>query len=72
MEKNEERDYIEIVWRFLSSDESDEYMDDSENKSLVSLRTVLSIDNSFIELLKSEVGTSFERNQNGIFEEIKK
>lgn len=71
MEKDEERDYVDTGWRILSGDESDEYMDDSENISLVSLGAVLSRDDSFIELLESEIGTSFERNENGIFEEIK-
>lgn len=71
MKKDEERDYVDTGWRILSGDESDEYMDDSENISLVSLGAVLSRDDSFIELLESEIGTSFERNKNGIFEEIK-
>lgn len=71
MKKDEERDYVDTGWRILSGDESDEYMNDSENISLVSLGAVLSRDDSFIELLKSEIGKSFERNKNGIFEEIK-
>lgn len=71
MEKDEGRDYVDTGWRILSGDESDEYMDDSENISLVSLGAVLSRDDSFIELLESQIGTSFERNENGIFEEIK-
>jgi hypothetical protein len=70
-EKDEERDYIDTGWRILSGDESDEYMDNSENISLVSLGTVLSRDDSFIDLLESEIGTSFERNKNGVFEKIK-
>ena len=70
MEKDEERDYVDTGWRILSGDESDEYMDDSENISLVSLGAVLSKDDSFIELLESDIGTNFERNENGIFEKI--
>jgi hypothetical protein len=70
MEKDEERDYIDTGWRILSGDESDEYMEDLENISLVSLGSVLKRDDSFIDLLDSEIGTSFERNENGIFEEI--
>lgn len=70
MEKDEERDYIDTGWRILSGDESDEYMEDSENISLVSIGSILSRDDSFIDLLESEIGTSFERNENGIFEEI--
>lgn len=70
MEKDENRDYVDTGWRFLSGDESDEYMEDSENISLVSLGAVLSIDDSFIDLLQSEVGKSFRRNEKGNFEKI--
>ena len=45
-------------------------MKDSENISLVSIGSILSRDDSFIDLLESKTGTSFERNENGIFEEI--
>ncbi len=71
IEKDPERDYVDTGWRILSGDESDEYMDNSENISLVSLGAVLSKDDSFIDLLESKIGTSFERNENGIFEKIK-
>ncbi len=70
MEKDENRDYVDTGWRVLTGDESEEYMDDSKNISLVSLGAVLSIDDSFIDLLESEVGSSFERNEKGIFEKI--
>lgn len=70
MEKDEEKDYIDTGWRILSGDESDEYMEDLENISLVSIGSVLKRDDSFIDLLDSEIGASFERNENGIFEEI--
>jgi hypothetical protein len=70
MEKDEERDYIDSGWRIFSGDESDEYVNDVENISLVSLGAVLSIDDSLIDLLESEVGKSFERNEDGIFAEI--
>jgi hypothetical protein len=70
MEIDKERDYIDTGWRFFSGDESDEYMDDADNTCLISLGAVLSKDDSFIELLESEIGTSFERNENGTFEKI--
>ena len=70
MEKDPERDYVDTGWRILSGDESDEYMGDLENISLVSLGAVLSIDDTFIELLESEIGARFERNENGIFEKV--
>ncbi len=47
-------------WRFLCGDESDEYMDDSDNICLVSLGAVLREDDSILELLDSPVGAAFE------------
>ncbi len=70
MENDDKRDYVDTGWRILSGDETDEYMDDSENISLVSLGAVLSRDDSFIEVLESEIGTCFERNEEGKFEKI--
>jgi hypothetical protein len=70
MEKDEERDYVDTGWRFFSGNESNEYIDNSKNINLVSIGTVLSIDDSFIDLLESKIGTSFERNQNGIFKKV--
>lgn len=72
MEKDEERDYEDTGWRILSGDESDEYMDNSDNICLVSLGAVLSLDDSFIDLLDSETGTSFKRSENGRFVKLNK
>jgi len=58
-------------WRFLAGDESDEYMDDSDNIHLVSLGAVLRQDDSILELLDSPVGSAFERDSStGKFVEI--
>ncbi|WP_340199623.1 DUF2185 domain-containing protein [Ascidiimonas sp. W6] len=70
LEKDEKKDYIDTGWRFLSGDESKEYMSNLDNISLVSIGAVLSNDDSFIHLLESEIGTSFERNEQGEFEKI--
>jgi hypothetical protein len=47
-------------WRFLCGDESDEYMDDSENICLVSLGAVLREDDRVLGLLDAPVGAAFE------------
>lgn len=49
-------------WRFTANDETDEYMDDSDNASYVALGRVLSLDDSFIELLYLPAGVSFVRD----------
>ena len=72
IEKDDERDYIDTGWRIMSGDESQEYMDNAENLSLVSLGAVLNIDDSFIDLLDSDIDVSYERNlKTGIFERLK-
>jgi hypothetical protein len=67
MEKDEDRDYEDTGWRILSGDESQEYMDNPKNLSFVSLGAVLNHDDSFIELLESKIGASFERDDDGNF-----
>lgn len=49
-------------WRVAANDESDEYMNDSDNIAFVSLGLVLSKDDSFIELLDAPTGASFARD----------
>jgi hypothetical protein len=68
IEEDEERDYVDSGWRLMTGKETDEYMDNSENFSFVSLGAVLSRDDSIIELLEFEIGSAFERNNEGIFE----
>lgn len=47
-------------WRFLCGDESDEYMDDSDNICFVSLGAVLSEDDRILDLLDAPIGAAFE------------
>lgn len=71
-ENSENKEYKDSGWRILSGEESQEYMDNSENSSFVSLGAVLSRDDSIIGLLDSEIGSEFERKENGKFELITK
>ena len=49
-------------WRILEGSETQEYLDNSENSSFVSLGAVLNIDDSIIHLLEQPVGSEFEWN----------
>ncbi len=49
-------------WRIMAGDESQEYMDDSENISWVSLGAILREDDSIVHLLGAPVGTAYARN----------
>ena len=47
-------------WRIMAGDESQEYMDETDNISWVSLGAVLREDDSFLDLLEAPVGSFFE------------
>jgi hypothetical protein len=57
-------------WRFTTGKETDEYMDDSNNTSYVSLGAVLREDDSFLALLERESGVAFTKDENGQFIEL--
>ena len=52
-------------WRIIAGDETQEYMDDSDNVAYVSLGAVLNRDDSVLSLLDAPVGSSFERAPGG-------
>lgn len=52
-------------WQILSGDETQEYMDDPDTIQCVALGVLLNIDDSFIHLLSSYIGTAFEKNAQG-------
>jgi len=58
-------------WRFMVGDESEEYMDNSENLSYISLGAVLREDDSVVNYLDCKEGSTFEKNNEGAFVEIK-
>lgn len=67
----EEPDYDDDSgWRFTAGDETDEYMEDSDNSSYVSLGAVLREDDSILPLLECEAGVAFVKDENGNFIEL--
>ena len=57
-------------WRFLSGEESDEYMADNSRHGVYSLNTLANYDRDIIPLLGAAVGSSFERVDGGPLMEI--
>ena len=49
-------------WRFLSGDESQEYMDDAENLAMYDINTIANYDQDIIPFLESTIGSAFERD----------
>lgn len=72
MEKDPERGYEDTGWRIMAGDESDDYMDNSENIHLVSIGAVLTRDDSFIDILDAPIGSAFEKNEKGKFEPVER
>jgi hypothetical protein len=52
-------------WRFTAGNESDEYMDNSNNSGVYDLNTICNADPDIIEFLNAEVGSAFERVKGG-------
>ena len=58
-------------WRFTAGDESDEYMDDPNNAGIYKLNTICNDDPDIIPLLHTPAPCAFERDENGVFQQIK-
>jgi hypothetical protein len=61
MYREETDNNIDSGWRFLSGDESQEYLDDADNLAIYDLNTIANYDPSIIPHFKSPVGTQLER-----------
>lgn len=57
-------------WRFTTGTEADEYMDNSDNLSVVSLGAVLRKDDRCLHLLEREAEVAFVKDDQGIFIEL--
>ena len=58
-------------WRFTAGDESEAYMDDSNNAGIYKLNTICNDDPDIIPLLDTPAPCAFERDENGVFQQIK-
>ena len=58
-------------WRFTAGDESEAYMDDPNNAGIYKLNTICNDDPAIIPLLNTPAPCAFERDENGVFQQIK-
>ncbi|QBF84274.1 DUF2185 domain-containing protein [Shewanella maritima] len=58
-------DETDSGWRLSTGLESEEYMDDADNISYVSLGAVLRVDDSFVDILDSDIGVEFGLDESG-------
>lgn len=58
-------------WRFTAGDESEAYMDDPNNAGIYKLNTICNDDPDIIPLLNTPAPCAFERDENGVFKQIK-
>ena len=58
-------------WRFTAGDESEEYMDAPNNAGIYKLNTICNDDPDIIPLLNTPAPCAFERDENGVFQQIK-
>ena len=62
---------IDSGWRFLSGNESDEFLDDPDNLGLYDVNTIANYDQDIIPLLDAPSGVAYERDQeSGEFVEV--
>ena len=62
---------IDSGWRFLSGNESDEFLDDPDNLGLYDVNTIANYDQAIIPLLDAPSGAAYERDQEtGEFVEV--
>ena len=58
-------------WRFTAGDESEAYMDDPNNAGIYKLNTICNDDPDIVPLLITPAPCGFERDENGVFQQIK-
>jgi hypothetical protein len=61
MYREEPDDTLDSGWRFLSGDESDDYLDESGHLEVYDVNTIANYDPDIVPYLGARVGSAFER-----------
>ncbi|HEY9103642.1 DUF2185 domain-containing protein [Chitinimonas sp.] len=65
MYRDEPEDEADSGWRFFAGNESDQYIDNPKNFSLLDVNVVANYDQTIIPLLDSPVGSAFDKGGEG-------
>lgn len=65
MYREDPSDNIDSGWRFLSGEESQEYLDDPDHLAIYDVNTIANYDGEIVPLLDAPVGAAFERSAAG-------
>lgn len=65
MYRDDPKDDVDSGWVFLSGEESDDYMRNSNNHHIYDVNTIANYDPSIIDFLDAPFGSGFERNSAG-------
>lgn len=69
--RDEPDNEIDSGWRFMSGQESQEYMDNADNIAIYDVNTIANYDPEIIPYLRAPIGSAFARNEDsGEFEEV--
>lgn len=71
MYREEPDDVFDSGWRFLSGDESEEYLDESEHLEIYDVNTIANYDPDIVPYLGAPFGSAFERGDGRQFVEVK-
>ncbi|PHV09870.1 hypothetical protein CSQ89_19315 [Chitinimonas sp. BJB300] len=65
MYRDEPEDADDSGWRFFAGNESDAYIDNAKNFSLLDVNVIANYDETIIPLLDSPVGSAFDKGEEG-------
>jgi hypothetical protein len=55
---------LDSGWRFMASDETQEYMDNADNHGVYDVNTIANYDPDIVPMLDAPFGSAFERQAN--------
>lgn len=60
-----DKDHPDCGWRFMYGDETEEYMDDADNISIVGMNTICNLQPDIMAFIHVGMGTAYEKDEDG-------